>query len=77
MILILPVTHGLSKKPDITTMAGILEAVQSSILVHLCFAISYFTSGLIINILQALLFVFVKPVSKKAYRTLLYYLCYR
>jgi len=57
-------------------MSGLLEKFQSSFLVHLCFAISYFTSGLVINIFQCLLFVFVKPFNKKLYRTLIYYLCY-
>lgn len=57
-------------------MAGIVEKIQSSILIHLCFAISYFTSGLVINTLQCLLFIFVKPFDKKLFRTLIYYLCY-
>lgn len=57
-------------------MAGIVEKIKSSILIHLCFAISYFTSGLIINILQCLLFLFVKPFNKRLFRTLIYYLCY-
>lgn len=54
----------------------VLEAVKSSMLIHLCFAISYFTSGLTINILQALMFISVKPFSKRLYRKWIYYLCY-
>lgn len=57
-------------------MSGLLAKVKSSILIHLCFAISYFTSGLIINLLQCTLFLLVKPFNKRMYRTLLYYLCY-
>ena len=57
-------------------MAGLIEKLQSSILVHLCLGISYFTSGLVINVLQCLIFIFVKPFSKRLFRTLIYYLCY-
>lgn len=64
------------KKAQRRRMTGIVEKIKSSILIHLCFAISYFTSGLVINILQCLLFIFVKPFDKKLFRTLIYYLCY-
>lgn len=48
-------------------MASILNTFKSSTIVHLCFAISYFTSGLIINIFQAVLFFLVKPFNKSKY----------
>lgn len=45
-------------------------------IVHLFFAAAFFTSGLIINLLQFLAFITVKPFSKKMYRTLMYYICF-
>ncbi|CAO1349935.1 unnamed protein product [Diamesa serratosioi] len=57
-------------------MANFVELFQQSTFIHLCFGISYFTSGLIINILQCILFLCVKPFSKTIYRKILYYLCY-
>lgn len=57
-------------------MSGIVDKIKCSLLIHMCFAISYFTSGLVINALQCLLFLFVKPFNKRLYRTLIYYLCY-
>lgn len=50
--------------------------IKKSKLVHLCFAISFFTSGLIINVAQAVLFYGLKPLNKKLYRSINYYLCY-
>ncbi|ETN67995.1 1-acylglycerol-3-phosphate acyltransferase [Anopheles darlingi] len=58
-------------------MAGGLSAMlKQSTLVHLCFAISFFTSGLIINTVQCILYVGLKPFNKHLYRTIGYYLCY-
>lgn len=54
----------------------LVNVIKSSTIVHLCFAISYFTSGLCINFGQFLLFLLIKPFNKKLFRTLLYYLCY-
>lgn len=50
--------------------------LKQSTLVHLCFAISFFTSGLIINTVQCILYVGLKPFNKHLYRTIGYYLCY-
>lgn len=57
-------------------MTSLLKSIKASTAVHLCFAISYFTSGLVINFCQCLLFLFVKPFNKRLFRKLLYYLCY-
>ncbi|XP_037906564.1 1-acyl-sn-glycerol-3-phosphate acyltransferase gamma-like [Hermetia illucens] len=54
----------------------ILTLIKKSKIIVLCVAISYFTSGLIINFFQLLLHLFVKPWSKWLYRRLMYYLCY-
>lgn len=43
---------------------------------HLCIAITFFTSGLIVNFIQLLLFLFLKPFNAKLYRHLMYYLCF-
>lgn len=50
--------------------------LKKSKLVHLCFAISFFTSGLIINLAQCILFYGLKPLNKRLYRSINYYLCY-
>ncbi|XP_043278505.1 1-acyl-sn-glycerol-3-phosphate acyltransferase gamma-like [Venturia canescens] len=55
---------------------GFLESMKQSAVFHLMFAITFFTSGLIINLFQAILYVAVKPFSKYLYRKINYYLCY-
>lgn len=50
--------------------------IKESKFVHLCFAISFFTSGLIINAIQCILFYGLKPFNKRLYRSIGYYLCY-
>lgn len=57
-------------------MAGFWSVIKQSTLVHLCFAISYFTSGLIINTAQCILYFGLKPFNKRLYRKIGYYLCY-
>lgn len=57
-------------------MAGVWSLVKQSTLVHLCFAISYFTSGLVINTAQCVLYFGLKPFNKRLYRKIGYYLCY-
>lgn len=57
-------------------MAGLWSLVKQSTLVHLCFAISYFTSGLVINTAQCVLYFGLKPFNKRLYRKIGYYLCY-
>ncbi|KAG8041743.1 hypothetical protein G9C98_007047 [Cotesia typhae] len=55
---------------------GVLESLKKSSFVHLLFAITFFTSGIIINILQSILYLGLKPFSKHYYRKINYYLCY-
>ncbi|XP_057318974.1 1-acyl-sn-glycerol-3-phosphate acyltransferase gamma-like [Microplitis mediator] len=55
---------------------GFIESFKKSTLVHLMFAITFFTSGLIINVLQCILYLGLKPFSKYYYRKINYYLCY-
>lgn len=57
-------------------MAGMWSRIKQSTLVHLCFAISYFTSGLVINTVQCVLYFGLKPFNKRLYRKIGYYLCY-
>lgn len=53
-----------------------LAQLKKSRVVHLCFAIAFFTSGLTINAIQCLLFYLLKPFNKRLYRQIGYYLCY-
>lgn len=54
----------------------LVAMIKKSKLVHLCFAISFFTSGILINFMQAILFYGLKPFNKRLYRKIGYYLCY-
>uniref|UniRef100_A0A1B0CAU1 Uncharacterized protein n=1 Tax=Lutzomyia longipalpis TaxID=7200 RepID=A0A1B0CAU1_LUTLO len=53
-----------------------LKQIKQSTPIHLCLAVTFFTSGLVINATQLVLFVTVKPFNKTLYRSLMYYLCY-
>ncbi|XP_013188785.1 1-acyl-sn-glycerol-3-phosphate acyltransferase gamma [Amyelois transitella] len=53
-----------------------LKVLKQSTIVHLCFAISYFTSGLILNVVQAVLYFGLRPFNKSLYRKINYYLSY-
>ncbi|CAG9784974.1 unnamed protein product [Diatraea saccharalis] len=53
-----------------------LKIFKQSTIVHLCFAISYFTSGLILSLIQAVLYFGLKPFNKTLYRKINYYLAY-
>ncbi|XP_017840748.1 1-acyl-sn-glycerol-3-phosphate acyltransferase gamma-like [Drosophila busckii] len=53
-----------------------LEELKKLRLIHLCVAITFFTSGLTINFTQLLLHVLLKPFNKHLFRKLMYYLCY-
>ncbi|XP_015604950.1 1-acyl-sn-glycerol-3-phosphate acyltransferase gamma [Cephus cinctus] len=55
---------------------GLQNSLKRSRVVHLMFAITFFTSGLIINFFQFLLYFGLKPFSKHFYRKINYYLCY-
>ncbi|KAL1131981.1 hypothetical protein AAG570_011592 [Ranatra chinensis] len=50
--------------------------VKKSPLSHLLMTITFFTSGIILNILQGTLYYLLRPFWKYAYRKLNYYLCY-
>lgn len=49
---------------------------KKSRLNHLCIAITFFTSGIIINLVQLLLYIGLKPFNPKLYRHFMYYLCF-
>ncbi|CAG4941835.1 unnamed protein product [Parnassius apollo] len=53
-----------------------LNVLKQSTVVHLCFAISYFTSGLILNFVQAIFYFGLRPFNKTLYRKINYYLSY-
>ncbi|CAB0045171.1 unnamed protein product [Trichogramma brassicae] len=55
---------------------GSLSYLKRSRIVHLLFAITFFTSGLIINLMQCILYFGLRPFSKYFYRKINYYLCY-
>ncbi|XP_076299844.1 1-acyl-sn-glycerol-3-phosphate acyltransferase delta [Lasioglossum baleicum] len=55
---------------------GMLSILKQSTVIHLMFAITFFTSGLIINFFQCLLYFGLRPFSKYFYRKINYYLCY-
>lgn len=50
--------------------------MKKSSVVHLMFAITFFTSGLIINLFQCILYIGLRPFSRYLYRKINYYLCY-
>ncbi|CAG9560587.1 unnamed protein product [Danaus chrysippus] len=53
-----------------------LNILKQSTIVHLCFAISYFTSGILLSFIQAALFFGLKPFNKRLFRKINYYLSY-
>ncbi|XP_073836517.1 1-acyl-sn-glycerol-3-phosphate acyltransferase delta-like [Musca autumnalis] len=53
-----------------------LEKLKQQRLTHFCIAITFFTSGLIINFVQLILHLLLKPINKRLFRRLMYYLCY-
>ncbi|XP_055382544.1 1-acyl-sn-glycerol-3-phosphate acyltransferase gamma-like [Condylostylus longicornis] len=59
-----------------TTCNNLMSTLKKSRLIHLSIGISFFVSGLLINLLQFCLFVCLRPFNVKLYRKLNYYLCY-
>lgn len=53
-----------------------VKRIKESTPIHLCLAITFFTSGLVVNATQLVLFITVKPFNKTLYRSCMYYLCY-
>ncbi|KAK9879772.1 hypothetical protein WA026_006837 [Henosepilachna vigintioctopunctata] len=55
---------------------SILETFKRSRIVHLCLAITFFTSGIIINIVQCLLYYTLRSYNKDLFRKINWYLDY-
>nr|XP_003705225.1 PREDICTED: 1-acyl-sn-glycerol-3-phosphate acyltransferase gamma-like isoform X1 [Megachile rotundata]XP_012145117.1 PREDICTED: 1-acyl-sn-glycerol-3-phosphate acyltransferase gamma-like isoform X1 [Megachile rotundata]XP_012145119.1 PREDICTED: 1-acyl-sn-glycerol-3-phosphate acyltransferase gamma-like isoform X1 [Megachile rotundata] len=54
----------------------LVSTLKQSTVIHLMFAITFFTSGLIISFFQCLLYFGLRPFSRYFYRKINYYLCY-
>ncbi|CAH1117923.1 unnamed protein product [Phaedon cochleariae] len=52
-----------------------LELLKRSRIVHLCMGIAFFTSGVIVNSIQCLLYLTLRPFNKVLYRKINWYLC--
>lgn len=52
---------------------GLTGAIKRNIVSHLFIASTVLTSGAIINVIQVLLHILVKPVNKRLYHVLMYY----
>lgn len=53
-----------------------LNILKRSRTLHLCMAITFFTSGIIVNFIQALFYFGLRPFNKTLYRKINWYLCY-
>ncbi|KAI9581614.1 1-acyl-sn-glycerol-3-phosphate acyltransferase delta-like [Glossina fuscipes] len=53
-----------------------LQKLKQQRLIHLCIAITFFTSGLVINFAQLILTLTLKPINIWLFRKIMYYLCY-
>lgn len=53
-----------------------LSVLKKSRLLHLCFAITFFSTGLIVNLIQCFFYVFLRPFNKHLYRKINWYLCF-
>ncbi|XP_012275220.1 1-acyl-sn-glycerol-3-phosphate acyltransferase gamma [Orussus abietinus] len=54
----------------------VLKYLKGLTVMHLMFAIAFFTSGVIINFFQCVLYLGLRPFSRYLYRKINYYLCY-
>ncbi|KAF5306635.1 hypothetical protein FQA39_LY08824 [Lamprigera yunnana] len=52
-----------------------LQLLKRSIAIHLLFAITFFTSGLVVNFVQCILYLCLRPIHKRTYRKINWYLC--
>ncbi|KAJ8926316.1 hypothetical protein NQ314_021332 [Rhamnusium bicolor] len=52
-----------------------LQHLKQSRLIHLCMAIAFFTSGVIVNLIQCILYLTLRPLNKTIYRKINWYLC--
>ncbi|XP_017755673.1 PREDICTED: 1-acyl-sn-glycerol-3-phosphate acyltransferase gamma-like [Eufriesea mexicana] len=55
---------------------GLVSVLKQSTMIHMILAIIFFTSGLIINFSQCLLYFGLRPFFRYFYRKIIYYLCY-
>lgn len=53
-----------------------LHVLKKSRLVHLCLTITFFSSGVIVNFVQGILYFALRPFNKYLYRKINWYLCY-
>ncbi|XP_022914209.1 1-acyl-sn-glycerol-3-phosphate acyltransferase gamma-like [Onthophagus taurus] len=53
-----------------------LQTLKRSRLIQLCFAITFFTSGIIVNFVQCILYLTLHKINKRLYRKLNWYCCY-
>ncbi|XP_050309235.1 1-acyl-sn-glycerol-3-phosphate acyltransferase gamma-like isoform X2 [Anthonomus grandis grandis] len=53
-----------------------LKMLKQSRTVHLCFAMTFFTSGIVVNLIQAIFYFGLRPFNKTLYRRINWYLCY-
>nr|CAD7576592.1 unnamed protein product [Timema californicum] len=63
-------------KSHLETMSNLVARLKKSSILHLLLAITFFVSGLIINIIQCLLYFGVRPFSRYLFRKINYYLSY-
>lgn len=53
--------------------SALVRAIKRNVVSHLFIASTVLTSGAIINVIQVLLHILVKPVNKKLFHKLMYY----
>lgn len=53
-----------------------MSSLKSSPVVHLLYALVFFVSGLIVNLLQVLCFIILWPVNKELFRKINYFFSY-
>uniref|UniRef100_A0A034VZG0 1-acyl-sn-glycerol-3-phosphate acyltransferase gamma n=2 Tax=Bactrocera dorsalis TaxID=27457 RepID=A0A034VZG0_BACDO len=53
-----------------------LTEIKKLRLIHLCIAITFFISGLVINLVQLILHLTLKPYNVVLFRRIMFYLCY-
>ncbi|KAI4464209.1 1-acylglycerol-3-phosphate acyltransferase-related [Holotrichia oblita] len=53
-----------------------LQLLKRSRLIQLCFAITFFTSGILVNCIQCILYLTIHKINKRLYRKLNWYCCF-
>lgn len=64
------------RREELTNKMINLNVLKQSSIIQLFFAISYFSSGIILCMVQAILYFGLKPFNKTLYRKINYYLSY-